>query len=161
MSDATTPEVVEELSEVIEEAPGQETDPVAELTAALQQERASFINYKKKAEQDRLTLVDLGVGKVLTELLDVLDAIDSASTHGELTGGFKSVADQVNAITTRFGLEKYGVDGEAFDPQIHDALMHETSPDVAVPTATKILQPGFKHKDRILRHARVLVTDPE
>ena len=160
MSEETTTPVVEELTEVVE-APGQETDPVTELTTALQQERASFINYKKKAEQERLTLVDLGVGKVLTELLDVLDSIDSAANHGELTGGFKSVADQITAITSRFGLEKYGVDGELFDPQIHDALMHETSADVTAPTATKILQPGFKHKDRILRHARVLVTDPE
>ena len=74
---------------------------------------------------------------------------------------FKAVADQLAAITTRFGLEKYGTEGEPFDPQIHEALLHDTSADVAIPTASKILQPGYKYKERILRPARVAVTDPE
>ena len=88
------------------------------------------------------------------------DDVDRASEHGELTGGFKAVADQLNAITSRIGLEKYGTAGDTFDPQIHEALLHDTSADVALPTATKILQPGYKYKDRILRPARVAVTDP-
>ena len=79
----------------------------------------------------------------------------------ELTGGFKAVADQLAAITSRFGLEKYGTEGEEFDPQIHEALLHDTSADVKVSTASKILQPGYKYKERILRPARVAVTDPE
>ena len=94
-------------------------------------------------------------------MLPVLDDLDRAAEHGELTGGFKSVADQIINSTTRVGLEKYGVAGDAFDPMIHEALMHETSADVAVPTATKILQPGYKFKERVLRPARVAVTDPE
>jgi molecular chaperone GrpE len=57
-------------------------------------------------------------------------------------------------------LEKYGTVGEEFDPQIHEALMHDTGSDVKVATATKILQPGYKYKERILRPARVAVTDP-
>jgi molecular chaperone GrpE len=100
------------------------------------------------------------VGAVLTELLALLDDVDRAEQHGELTGGFKAVADQLNSITSRIGLEKYGTEGEAFDPQIHEALMHDESADVSVATATKILQPGYKYKERILRPARVAVTDP-
>ena len=65
------------------------------------------------------------------------------------------------STTTKLGLEKYGEDGDAFDPQIHEALLHETSAEVTVPTASKILQPGYKFKDRVLRPARVSVTDPE
>jgi molecular chaperone GrpE len=48
-----------------------------------------------------------------------------------------------------------------FNPEIHEALMHETSKDVTEPTATKILQPGYKFKERVIRPARVAVTDPE
>jgi molecular chaperone GrpE len=117
--------------DVVVEAPGQESDPVASLTA------------------------------VLTELLATLDDVDRASQHGELTGGFKAVADQLASIANRFGLEKYGNDGDLFDPQIHEALMHDTSADVAVATASKILQPGYRYKERILRPARVSVTEPE
>jgi molecular chaperone GrpE len=156
----TTP--VDEVIEVVEEAaPVQETDPVAALTADLQRLQAEYANYRKRVERDRAVAHEMAIGSVLTELLATLDDIDRAADHNELTGGFKAVADQLAAITNRFGLEKYGTEGEAFDPQIHEALLHDTSADVTVSTATKILQPGYKFKERILRPARVAVTDPE
>ena len=146
---------------VVEEVvPDQVIDPVATLTNDLQRLQAEYANYRKRIERDRLVAHEMAIGAVLTELLALLDAVDLAEQHGEVTGGFKAVSDQLNAITSRIGLEKYGSEGEAFDPQIHEALMHETSADVAVPTATKILQPGYKYKERILRPARVSVTDP-
>ncbi len=150
---------VEEV--VTEAAPDQEIDPVAVLTADLQRLQAEYANYRKRVERDRALAHELAIGSVLAEFLSVIDDIDRAEAHGELSGGFKSVADQISTITTRIGLEKYGTEGETFDPNIHEALMHETSAEVAVPTATKILQPGYKFKDRILRPARVTVTDPE
>ena len=161
MSDSTevvTEEVTPEV--VAEAAPEQEIDPVAALTADLQRLQAEYSNYKKRVERDRALAHELAIGAVLTELLALHDDVDRASEHGELTGGFKAVADQLNAITSRIGLEKYGTEGDPFDPQIHEALLHDTSADVALPTATKILQPGYKYKDRILRPARVAVTDP-
>ena len=154
-SEESVEQVVEEVVE-----PGQETDPVTSLTADLQRERADFANYRKRVERDRAVAHESAIGAVLTELLALLDDVDRAEQHGELTGGFKAVAEQLNSIVTRIGLEKYGTEGEAFDPQIHEALMHDEPSDVAVATATKILQPGYKYKDRILRPARVAVTDP-
>jgi molecular chaperone GrpE len=149
----------EEL-EVEDVAPDQVIDPVLTLTNDLQRLQAEYANYRKRIERDRLVAHEMAIGAVLTELLALLDAVDLAEQHGEVTGGFKAVADQLNSITSRIGLEKYGTEGEAFDPQIHEALMHETSADVAVATASKILQPGYKYKERILRPARVSVTDP-
>jgi len=165
MTEATD-QVVEETTPVVEEvvveaAPDQVIDPVAALTADLQRLQAEYANYRKRVERDRALSHELAIGAVLTELLATLDDIDRAADHSELTGGFKAVADQLAAITTRFGLEKYGTEGEPFDPQIHEALLHDTSADVAVPTASKILQPGYRYKERILRPARVAVTDPE
>jgi molecular chaperone GrpE len=161
----STEQVVEEttpvVDEVVEAAPVQETDPVAALTADLQRLQAEYANYRKRVERDRAVAHELAIGSVLTELLATLDDIDRASEHNELTGGFKAVADQLTTITTRIGLEKYGTAGDAFDPQIHEALLHDTSSDVAISTASKILQPGYKYKERILRPARVAVTDPE
>ena len=152
-----TPEVVEEV--VVE--PGQATDPVAAITADLQRLQAEYANYKKRVERDRSLAHELAISSVLIELLPVLDDIERAQSHGELTGGFKAVADQVAATAERIGLTKYGTEGDLFDPQIHEALLHDTSPDVTTSTATKILQPGYKYKERILRPARVGVTDPE
>jgi molecular chaperone GrpE len=147
-------------TEDVVDAPGQETDPVATLTADLQRLQAEYANYRKRVERDRAVAHESAIGAVLTELLALLDDVDRAEQHGELTGGFKAVADQLNSITSRIGLEKYGTAGEAFDPQIHEALMHDESAEVAVATASKILQPGYKYKERILRPARVAVTDP-
>ena len=156
MTEETTEQVVEDV--VVE--PGQEADPVATLTSDLQRLQAEYANYRKRVERDRAVAHESAVGAVLTELLALLDDVDRAEAHGELSGGFKAVADQLNSITSRIGLEKYGTEGEAFDPQIHEALMHEESAAVAVATASKILQPGYKYKERILRPARVAVTDP-
>ena len=149
-----------EESVVEDVAPDQETDPIATLTSDLQRLQAEYANYRKRVERDRSLAHEMAIGAVLTELLALLDDVDRAESHGELTGGFKAVADQLNTIVSRIGLEKYGVEGEVFDPQIHEALMHDTSADVAVPTASKILQPGYKYKERVLRPARVSVTDP-
>jgi molecular chaperone GrpE len=152
--------VTEATEESIAE-PGQETDPVSALTADLQRLQAEYANYKKRVERDRSLAHELAISSVLIELLPVLDDIERAQSHGELTGGFKAVADQIEATTERIGLTKYGQEGDLFDPQIHEALLHDTSADVTTSTATKILQPGYKFKERILRPARVGVTDPE
>jgi molecular chaperone GrpE len=157
-------DLVTEVTEAVEESivePGQATDPVSALTADLQRLQAEYANYKKRVERDRSLAHELAISSVLIELLPVLDDIERAQSHGELTGGFKAVADQIATTTERIGLTKYGQEGDLFDPQIHEALLHDTSADVTTSTATKILQPGYKFKERILRPARVGVTDPE
>jgi molecular chaperone GrpE len=141
-------------------AAGQEIDPLAVMTADLQRLQAEYANYRKRVERDRAVASETAIASVLNELLPLLDGLDRAAEHEELTGGFKAIADQLSSITSRRGLEKFGEAGTEFDPQIHDALMHETSVDVLVPTASKILQSGYKFKERILRPASVAVTDP-
>ena len=135
----TTDQVVEEITAVVEEvveeaAPAVETDPVAALTADLQRLQAEYANYRKRVERDRTLAHELAIGSVLTELLAILDDVDRAVEHNELTGGFKAVADQLTAITNRIGLEKYGTEGEAFDPQIHEALLHLSLIHISEPT---------------------------
>jgi molecular chaperone GrpE len=165
MSEPTTaPEDVNAESSVEDVeavAPDQVTDPVAALTTDLQRLQAEYANYRKRVERDRAVAHENAVAAVLSELLALLDDIDRAEAHGELTGGFKAVAEQLNSITSRIGLEKYGTAGDAFDPQIHEALMHDEPSDVPVATAVKILQSGYKYKERVLRPARVSVTEPQ
>ncbi|MBO0776914.1 MAG: nucleotide exchange factor GrpE, partial [Actinobacteria bacterium] len=80
--------------------------------------------------------------------------------HEELTGGFKSVADSLETIVAKLGLESFGKPGEPFDPTVHEALMHSYSADVTEPTCVQILQPGYRVGERILRPARVAVAEP-
>ena len=155
MSEETTAEVV------TEEAATETKDPVAALTEDLQRLQAEFANYRKRVDRDRALAGEIAISSVLLELLAVLDDLDRAEAHNELSGGFKAVAEQIVATTSKLGLEKYGDAPSTFDPNIHDALMHETSEEVKETTVTKILQPGYKYKERILRPARVVVTDPQ
>jgi molecular chaperone GrpE len=131
------------------------------LTEDLQRLQADYSNYRKRVDRDRAVAHELAVASVLHELLPILDDLDRARTHGELEGGFKSVADQIENAVSKIGLVKFGEAGTPFDPQIHEALMHLTSNEVSEVTATEILQKGYKYKERVLRPARVTVTDPE
>ena len=154
-------ETVQNSEVVAGEVEAESFDLTATLTADLQRLQAEYSNYRKRVERDRAVASEIAIAAVLSELLPTLDDLDRAQEHGELTGGFKSVADQLINIVTKLGLEKYGKDGEEFDPQIHEALMHETSNEVQSAVASKILQPGYKFKERVLRPARVAVTQPE
>jgi len=133
---------------------------LAERTADVQRLQAEYANYRKRVERDRATVREFAVSSVLTELLPALDAIGIARDHGELSGGFKSVADQIQAAVVKLGLVTYGQKGDAFDPKIHEALTHTYSPDVAEDTCVEIFQPGYKVGERILRPARVAVAEP-
>ena len=155
MTEETTTEVV------TEEAAAESKDPVAALTEDLQRLQAEYANYRKRVERDRTLAAEVAISSVLVEFLAILDDLDRAAAHNELTGGFKSVADQIIATTAKLGLEKYGEAPATFDPNFHDALMHETSAEVKETTVTKILQPGYKYKERVLRPARVVVSDPQ
>ena len=93
--------------------------------------------------------------------MPILDDFDRAEAHNELTGGFKAVADRVTAITEKLGLTKFGAEKDPFDPNIHEAIAHETSADVTTTTVTKVMQSGYRLKERVIRVAMVVVTDPE
>jgi molecular chaperone GrpE len=160
--DLAAPE--KELSDAVDEVLSQTqeiADPIITLTADLQRLQAEYANYRKRVDRDRSVAAELSIAAVLAELLPVLDDLDRAAEHGELTGGFKAVADRITATVERLGLTKFADAPVAFNPEIHEALTHEVSKDVSEPTASKILQPGYKFKERIIRPARVAVTDPE
>ena len=131
-----------------------------ERTSDLQRLQAEYSNYRKRVDRDRTSVKEQAVAATLTGLLPVLDAIDQAREHGELSGGFKSVADQLQAAVSRLGLITYGEKGDPFDPKIHEALISSYSADVTDDTCVEILQPGYKVGDRILRAARVAVAEP-
>jgi molecular chaperone GrpE len=133
---------------------------LAERTADLQRLQAEYANYRKRVERDRLAVREQALANVLTELLPILDDIGRAREHGELSGGFKSVAESLESAAGKLGLTSYGENGEPFDPKLHEALMHSYSPDVTETTCVRILQPGYKVGDRILRPARVAVAEP-
>ena len=133
---------------------------LAERTADLQRLQAEYANYRKRVDRDRAAVHEQAIVKTLTGLIPVLDAINQAREHGELSGGFEKVADSLLAALGRLGLVTYGEKGDPFDPKIHEALSYTDSPDVTEDTCVAIMFPGYKVGDRILRPAKVAVAAP-
>ncbi|MFD6310608.1 nucleotide exchange factor GrpE [Streptomyces nigra] len=134
---------------------------LGERTADLQRLQAEYQNYRRRVERDRITVKEIAVANLLTELLPVLDDIGRAREHGELVGGFKSVAESLETVAAKMGLQQFGKEGEPFDPTIHEALMHSYAPDVTETTCVAILQPGYRIGERTIRPARVAVAEPQ
>jgi molecular chaperone GrpE len=132
-----------------------------ERTADLQRVQAEFQNYRRRVERDRIAVKEIAVANLLTELMPTLDNINRAREHGELVGGFKSVAESLETAAAKMGLQQFGKEGEPFDPTIHEALMHSYAPDVTETTCVAILQPGYRIGERTIRPARVAVAEPQ
>ncbi|MFJ2264336.1 nucleotide exchange factor GrpE [Streptomyces sp. NPDC087844] len=132
-----------------------------ERTADVQRLQAEYQNYRRRVERDRVAVKELAIASLLTELLPVLDDIGRAREHGELLGGFKSVAESLETVAAKMGLQQFGKEGEPFDPMIHEALMHSYAPDVTETTCVAILQPGYRFGERTIRPARVAVAEPQ
>jgi molecular chaperone GrpE len=143
-----------------EEAAAEANVKLAERTADLQRLQAEYANYRKRVERDRLAVREQALANVLNELVPILDDIGRAREHGELVGGFKSVAESLEGVAAKLGLTSFGEAGDPFDPTLHEALMHSYSPEVTEPTAVQILQPGYRVGERIIRPARVAVAEP-
>ena len=150
--------------EIEEELAGIVSDDLQKLlderTGDLQRVQAEFTNYRRRVERDRQAVGEQALASVLIGLLPVLDDIERAREHGEVDGGFKLVADGLETTLTKLGLERFGAVGEPFDPNIHEALTHALSPDVAEPSCGQVYQPGYRVGDRVLRPARVGVVEP-
>jgi len=132
-----------------------------ERTSDLQRLQAEYSNYRKRVERDRVAVKEQALVGVLTDLLPILDDIGRARDHDELSGGFKSVGEALEAFVGKLGLEQFGKKGEPFDPVFHEALMHSTSPDVTEDTCIDVFQPGYRIGERIIRPARVAVVAPQ
>jgi molecular chaperone GrpE len=134
---------------------------VAERTGDLQRLQAEYANYRRRVERDRQAVGEAALASVFSNLLPVLDDIDRARSHDEVTGGFALVADGLEATLTKLGLERFGDAGEPFDPTLHEALTHGFSGEVAEPVCAEVFQPGYRVGERVLRPARVAVLEPE
>jgi len=142
-----------------------DTTLAADLTRDLQRLQAEYVNYKKRVDRDRELHHHVAVSSVVEALLPVLDDLHLARQHGDLEGGpFSAIAEKLEATLAKFGVERFGQPGDAFDPTVHEALMHieaELAEGTEVTTVVQVLQPGYRMGERLVRAARVAVADPQ
>ncbi|QNE90230.1 nucleotide exchange factor GrpE [Corynebacterium incognita] len=146
-----------EAAEVVEEGPTVE-EQLAERTEDLQRLNAEYINYRRRVERERQAVVDGAKAKVLTEMLPILDDLELARQHGDLDEGpLKAISDKLQSVLDNQGLQPFGAEGDAFDPEVHEAVQDlSTGGAQAVGT---VLRRGFKVGDRVVRNALVIIAD--
>jgi molecular chaperone GrpE len=161
MSEHETPVAEQPAAQPTTVDDGDASRQLAERTEDLQRVTAEYANYRRRVDRDRSLVVDQAAERFALQLLPIVDDIERARDHGDLTGAFKVVADRILGLLDGLGVEAFGVAGDPFDPSLHEAVIHDTSSEVSVPTASTVLRQGFRRGDRVLRTAMVAVTDPE
>ncbi|MCG7428592.1 nucleotide exchange factor GrpE [Dermacoccus nishinomiyaensis] len=138
-----------------------DTKLAAERLSDLQRIQAEYVNYRNRVERDRAREKEATIGSVVESLIPVLDDIELARQHGDLTEGpMSKIADKIESTLNRFGVARFGEVDEAFDPSVHEALMHveaEAPEGVDGTFVVQVLQPGYKVGERVVRPARVSV----
>ena len=138
-------------------------DQLARANAELYNQGQEYANYVRRSKEAIPGHKTAGQDEVIESLISVLDDIAAARAHGDLEDGpFASIATKLEeTLKTRFELERYGAEGDDFDPALHDALMATTSADVDHPVIGQVLASGYRRGDRVVRAAKVLVNNPE
>lgn len=141
----------------------QPTEREAELLADLQRVQAEFINYKRRADEERIRAVQSGKEQAAIALLPILDNIERAIAHEPAdikdhawVKGIGAVANQLEGQLEVIGLKKVGVVGEPFDPNIHEAVAMDDG-DGEQEVVSVVLQTGYAFGDSVLRPAMVKV----
>lgn len=131
-----------------------------DMRALAQQVQADFENYKKRVQRDQAEASERGVALLVEQLLPVLDNFDLAVMN--LEGADEKVRKGVElayadfvAVLERAGVERIPTDGQPFDPEVHEAVLHE--PGAGEPTVVETMRAGYRLKGRVLRPAMVKV----
>lgn len=136
---------------------------IAELTDALQRERADAMNVRRRSEEDRAKLGSFYKANVVKDLLPVIDNFERALKHvpKELQGndyikGIESIVKQFEDTLEKLGVTRIKTVGESFDPNLHEAISMEEG-DGKTEVVSEELQSGYVLGDEVIRHAMVRV----
>jgi molecular chaperone GrpE len=140
-----------------------ERDLVGEYRDRAARAEAELKNFRTRVERDRVANREAVIAEVIRTLLPAIDDLDRAEAHGDLTDGspLAIVAQKLRAGFDRYGLRHIGQVGEAFDPQVHEAIVQIPTAGVTVNTVADVIEPGYALGERLIRAAKVAVSVPE
>jgi molecular chaperone GrpE len=169
-SQVTGEDVLEAISDEATDAPaiadGGEQVKVAELEDRLLRVHADFDNFRKRTRQEKEELLTFANTKVIGDLLPVLDnfslalqAAESASEAESIAKGVGMVYKQLVGLLENLGLRVMEPIGQAFDPNLHEAVMAESVEGQNPGTVIAVMRTGYYFKDKVLRPAMVKVSE--
>jgi len=178
----TEQDVSEQSEEKAAETDGKADKPltpeekIAELEAQLAETRdqllrkaADFENFRKRMNQEKQNAIEFANQTLLLDIIPVIDDFERAIQSGEKAADLNTFIEGVKMIEKRltsqleskWGLKRFNSAGEPFDPNKHEALMMDKSPDVTEAVVQEDLVRGYLLKDRVIRPAKVKVLMPE
>ena len=132
-----------------------------EYLDALQRERADFVNYRRRTEHDNAQVGRVATGGTIKKFLSGIDDLERALAHrpeGDVwADGIELVYRKFMAILESEGVTRMQAEGQPFDPAMHEAIMQEASSKHESGVVIAVLQQGYLHGERVLRHAMVKV----
>ena len=138
-------------------------DKIAELTQALQRERADAENLRRRTQEEKSRLGEFYKAMVVQELLPALDNLERAMKHTpkdlkdhDYVKGVQGVIKQFEQSFAQLGVKRIKTIGEHFDPRLHEAV-HMEEGEGTIEVVCEELQPGYKIGDEVIRHAMVKV----
>lgn len=150
------------VDDILNAAEAEVREPSDEHLADLKRVTAEYANYRRRTEQNREVERERAVGATVSALLPVLDDLDRAEKHGDLEGDtpFATIAAKLRSSVEKLGLTPFGAAGDVFDPQVHEAIFQQPSPDVEVATVADVVETGYTLGSTLIRVAKVVVTVP-
>ena len=151
-------DLTEEDMELLHEA---ERDLVAEYRDRAARAEAELQNFRTRVERDRQANREAVIAEVIRSLLPVMDDLDRAESHGDLAGTpLELVAQKLRSSVERYGVKPVGVVGEAFDPNVHEAVVRIPAEGATSDTVAEVIEGGYQMGDRLIRPAKVAVSVP-
>ena len=161
LADVSAEDVADQAEAAADAAADQDNSleaQLAERTEDLQRLNAEYTNYRRRTERERQAVIETSKAKVLAEFLPILDDLELARQHGDLEAGpLKAIADKLTAVLDKNNLVAFGAEGDAFDPEIHEAVQDlSNGGEQAVGT---VLRRGYKVGEKLVRTAMVIIAD--
>lgn len=141
-------------------------EKAAEMTDKYQRLMAEFENARKRNAKEQSHMYDVGAKEVLTKLLPVvdnfergLDALSEEEKEGAFAQGFIKIYQQLIASLEEIGVKPMDAVGKEFNPDFHNAVMHEENEEMGENLVAEEFQKGYMYKDGVLRHSMVKVVN--
>ena len=156
-------EQTEETAEISKEE--ELANEIAALRDKLVRNAAEFDNFKKRTAKERDELYSMGVCAAVEKLLPVKDNLERALTTidgaeaGTIADGVKMIDKQFCDVLADIGVEAIPSVGEAFDPEKHDAVMHDDNEELGENTVSEEFMKGYMYKNKVIRHSMVKVSN--
>lgn len=171
------PDIVEEAEEVIEaekkglfgkkkEKKDKKDEQIEELTDRLKRNMAEFENFRKRNEKEKVQMFETGAKSVIEKVLPIIDnfergltAVPEEEKTSAFVGGMDMVYKQLIGSLEEIGVKQIEAEGKEFDPNLHNAVMHEENEELGENVVSCELQKGYTYRETVVRHSMVKVAN--